>query len=251
MKKLIKYEFRKTRLPKLILLGITAVAQVAYLLGLFLKDRDCTAAGAGILGLLAFGGVMMMGLMSIVTLHRDINTRQSYMLFMTPNSSYRILGAKVIENGLSMLLTGAFFFGLGVLDITLLFTQEAKFSDLWEMVERLIHSVNEEIQINPVGLACFLFSLLSAWFAAVTAACLADVISAALLNGKRHNGILSFILFLAVMLVLRLVQGLVLNAFAVGQGINTVHLIRSGIALLFSGVMYVCTAEIMERKLSV
>ena len=251
MNKLLKYEFRKTLAPKMILLGITGAAQIAYLIGLYLKNEDWVAVSAGILAMLAFGGVLMMGLMSLVTLHRDINTKQSYMLFMTPNSSYKILGAKVLENGLSMLLTGACFFGLGALDITLLFARFGEVGDLWQMIEQLIHSVNNEIQINAGSLACFALSLLTAWFAAVTAAFLADVISAALLNGKKHNGILSFIFFLLLTIALRLIRVPVLNAAAVGQGPETVYLINSAVSVAFAAVMYVCTAQIMERKLSV
>ena len=39
---------------------------------------------------------------SVNVLHRDLNTKQSYMLFLTPKSSYQILGAKILENGISI-----------------------------------------------------------------------------------------------------------------------------------------------------
>ena len=63
-----------------------------------------TGTGIVLLTMLAMGGIMVIGLASVVTLHRDVSTKQSYMLFMTPNSSYSILGAKMLENGLSILL---------------------------------------------------------------------------------------------------------------------------------------------------
>lgn len=251
MKKLMKYELRKTLAPKLILLGITAVAEIAYLIGILLKDEDWTLISAGILTMLAIGGVMMIGLMSVVTLHRDINTKQSYMLFMTPNSSYKILGAKVLENGLSILLTGACFFGLGALDITLLFARFDMVADLWYTIESVLRSIDQRIQADAAGMACFFLNLLAGWFTAVTAAYLADVISAALLNGKKHNGILSFIVFLALMFALRAIQGLTAGALPAGTSINVVYLLRSAISLIYSGLMYVGTAEIMERRLSV
>ena len=42
MKNLFKYEFRKTLLTKLIILGITIVAQAVYLFGIWSKDRETT-----------------------------------------------------------------------------------------------------------------------------------------------------------------------------------------------------------------
>jgi len=252
MKNLMKYEWRKTLALKLILLGITAAAEIAYLIGAFAHDENWAAISAGILTLLAFGGVMVIGLNSIVSLHRDMNTRQGYMLFMTPNSCYKILGAKVLENGLSMLVTGAFFFGLGALDVMLLFAKFSTVGELWRFLEDFIHSINNEIQINAFGMACFFLSLLTGWFAVVIMAYLADVISAALLNGKKYNGLLSFVLFLALTIGLRVLENMVISALVPqGAGINTVYLVRSAATLVFSAAMYVCTAQIMERKLSV
>ena len=60
--------------------------------------------------MLAVCGVAVMGLESVFVLHRDMNTKQSYMLFMPPNSCYKILGAKVLECGAAILIAGAFFF---------------------------------------------------------------------------------------------------------------------------------------------
>ena len=121
MMKLMKYEIRKTMMVKWIILGIAALLEVAFLIGLWADKNEMLAVSVVLLVLLAFGSILVIGLGSILTLHRDMNTRQSYMLFMTPNSSYRILGAKVLENGISIMLTGIFFFALGALDVTLLF----------------------------------------------------------------------------------------------------------------------------------
>ena len=247
MKKLMKYELRKTMTTKLILLGITAVAQILFMIGLYAEKNTLLAFGIGILFMLAMGGTMVIGLQSVLTLHRDMNTKQSYMLFMTPNSCYKILGAKVLENGLSILIIGAFYFALGALDVTLLFAKENNLQELWNMVEKLIHTFNESVRIDAGGIACFLFSLLTGWIAVVSAAYLADVISSALLNGKKFNGLLSFVIFIALFIFLTwLDQKLVSSG-----NINLQMLIAGGVSLLLSAGMYVATAQIMERKLSV
>lgn len=247
MKNLMKYEMRKTLNAKLILLGITAVAEIVFLIGLYAEQEGMLAIGIGILFVLAMGGVLAIGLQSIVTLHRDMNTKQSYMLFMTPNSSYKILGAKVLENGLSILIAGAFFFALGMLDITLLFAKEGSLQKMWEMFGEMINSINKEVQLNAQGMACFVFSLLTGWIATVTAAFLADVVSSALLNGKKFNGILSFVLFLALSFFMGWLEQKVIPA----SPVNRYFLLSGVLSLVLSGLMYVGTAEIMERKLSV
>ncbi len=248
MKNLMKYELRKTLSTKLILLCVTAAAEIAFLLGLYLEKSNLLGISIFLLTCLAIGGVMVIGLQSVLTLHRDMNTKQSYMLFMTPNSSFKILGAKVLENGLSILLSGACFFALGALDITLLFAKEGILQELWEQIERLIHALNQEIPINAAGLACFTLALLASWICIVTTAYLAVVISAALLNGKRFNGILSFVLFLAIDILITWVQQTAASGI---RSINSGFLLQSAIALGFSALMYAATAQIMEKKLSV
>ena len=199
MLKLMKYEFRKTWLTKLIILGAAAIAEVVFLIGLYSGSEDrLLPIGIILLTLLAFGGIMVIGLESILTLHRDMNTKQSYMLFMTPNSCYKILGAKVLENGLSIALAGTFFFALGFLDLTLLFSHEGDLKELWEIIRDLITAFNEEIPFTPQGVGSLVFSMLCAWILVVSTACLADVISSALLNGWKYNGIVSFLVFLAI-----------------------------------------------------
>ena len=117
MLKLMKYEFRKTGFSKLILLVVTLVAELAFLLGVFQEKDRLLATGIMILYLCAVIGIAYIGLESVLALHRDLNTKQSYMLFLTPHSSYEILGAKVLENGISILITGIFFALVAALDV--------------------------------------------------------------------------------------------------------------------------------------
>ena len=253
MLKLMKYEFRKTWITKVILLGITAVAEAGYLIALYTDREDTVALTAGILTLLAIGGVMVIGLESVLTLHRDMNTKQGYMLFMTPNSCYKILGAKVLECGLSILVTGAFFFLLGSLDVTLLFAKSGELNQLWEMIQEFLRhlSFNDgqiALSIDTQTMAALVFSLLTGWISTITTAYLADVVSAALLNGKRFNGLLSFALFLA----LSWLTSWVGRQAVASIGDACLLLVVDGvISLAFAVVMYIVTAQIMERKLSV
>lgn len=251
MLKLMKYELRKTWFTKVILLAVTAAVEAFYLYGLYREKEDMAAGGAFILLLLAFGGILVIGLESVITLHRDMNTKQSHMLFMTPNSSYKILGAKVLECSLSILLTGAFFFALGALDLSLLFAKQGELSVLWDQIREFISnfSVNgRPITIDLPTMATVVFSLLSGWIALITSAYLADVISAALLNGKKMNGVISFVLFLVINWgITRLI---VLLTASITENIPAM-LAGGGLDLLFAAVMYYVTALIMDKYLSV
>ena len=249
MSKLLKYELRKTWALKLIILGVTAAAELAFLITLFLDTENHEILGATCLLLffIALGGTILIGVQSVLTLHRDMNTKQGYMLYMTPKNSFRILGAKLLENGLSLVLAGAFFFLLGLLDVTLLFSRMGSLEELWKFFQDFVRMLNDEIQLNAQSILCLVAELLASWLATVSIAYLADIISSALLNGRKMNGFLSFLFFILLTVLLSWIQ----NRFRAGMAIETALLVRAGIALLYSAVMYVISAWVMDKHLSV
>ena len=126
MLRLLKYEFRKTLFPKMVLLALLVIFEGIFLYGYWTGNDSTTTLGLSLFLFTFLCGLLAIGIISLVTLHKDMNTRQGYMLFMTPNSTYRILGAKVAENGLSMLGIGAVGLALCLLDFSLI-KQELKF----------------------------------------------------------------------------------------------------------------------------
>ena len=246
MLRLLKYELRKTMMSKLILLGITLVAEAVFLAGLWGNRENALTIGAILLFFIAMTGIALMGILSVATLHKDMNTRQGYMLFMTPNSSYKILGAKVLECGLSILIAGAFFFALGWLDFSLLLGKGAN-KQIWDMVQQLIQAYNASIQLDLPHISAMVFSMLAMWLCTVTTAYLADVVSSALLNGKKGNGIVTFLLFLALNYAISKLLTLVPSSL----GVITVLVLQGVIALVLAAGMYVITARLMEKYLSV
>ena len=246
MLRLLKYELRKTLFAKLVLLGITAVAEAIFLIGLWGDKENTMAIGAILLFFIAITGIALMGVLSLVTLHRDMNTKQGYMLFMTPNSCYRILGAKVIECGLSLLIAGAFFFALGYLDFSLLLGRGTN-QQIWDMLNQMIRSINEKIVLDAPHISALMFSLIADWLCTITTAYLSDVICSSLLNGKKGSLLITFILFIA----LNYGISKLLQLVPASIGIIPVLIWQGVIALVLAGIMYVITARLMEKYLSV
>ena len=246
MLRLLKYELRKTLMSKLILLGITVVAEAVFLAGLWGKKEDTLAIGAFLLFAIAIVGIALMGILSVVTLHRDMNTKQGYMLFMTPNSCYRILGAKVIECALSLLLAGAFFFGLGYLDFSLILGEGTN-KQIWDMFNQMVRTINQHIVLDAPHISALIFEIIATWLCTITTAYLADVISSSLLNGKKGGLLITFLIFLLLNYGISKLLQLVPSTI----GVIPVLLWQGVIALVLAGIMYVITARLMEKYLSV
>ena len=252
MGKLLKYEFRKTWITKLILVGLTAVVEAAFLAGVFFRNSngntdELIGLTSVLLVFIAFGGVVLIGIQSVITLHRDMNTKQGYMLYMTPKTSFQILGAKMAENGLSLALAGSFFFLLGLLDVTLLFDRLGQLESLWNYFQEFMKMMNQQIELNVRGVLCLVVEMLASWLATVSIAYLADIVSSALLNGKKLNGLIAFIFFILLASLLGWIQ----NSLTHGMAVSSALLVQAAVALVYSAIMYVVSALIMDRYLSV
>ncbi len=135
MLKLLKYEFRKGLTALLIMLGVTAALEGYFLYGLTRINVEAVESPFVVSttsdpthALLAAMLLIWMALaMSIVVLVRGVTSysgelkhRSSYLIFMTPNSTLKIVGSKFLFTFLLALLAMAVYGALGVLDVTLL-----------------------------------------------------------------------------------------------------------------------------------
>ena len=194
MSKLLKYELRKTRSIKLFFLIFTGIFETIYLLAFAGGFQSGQLTVIGVLGLCltAVFGCLICGLKSIDLLHRELNSKQSYMLFLTPHTSHQILGAKVLENGLSLMIAGGFYVLLTALDFCLLLIGVeggAYFSKFMSV------SLSWSAVVTIIKIALY---ILLDWFCLVTAAYLAVIVQATLFNGRKGATLLSFLIFVAI-----------------------------------------------------
>ena len=246
MLKLMKYEFRKTAFSKLVLLVITAVMEIAFLLGIFLKKDNLLAMGIVFLFMCAIFGIIYIGIESVNVLYRDLNTKQSYMLFLTPKSSYQILGAKILENGLSIVMAGAFFTVLAVLNVTVATIYIGGLKELIDQVSSFV-KINWSMSFTPAEAAFYFFGLLASWIVYIVNADLSVILSASVLAGKKGSGVVGFILFM----IMSAVIGKGMDLLPVLKSTELTFVLYIVAAFAISAVLYLVSGWIMEKKLSV
>lgn len=248
MLKLMKYEFRKTMFSKLILLVVTAIAEAAYLLGVFFKWEKLGTIGVVGLVLCAMFGIMYIGIESLLVFHRDLNTKQSYMLFLTPTNSFQVLGAKVMENGISIFLSGCFFALLGVIDFSVGILYIGGLAEFLDFVQDALRSVQMSIEIDPQAVVMGIAVVLASWLLMVVTGYLAIILSATVLAGKRISGIASFIIYL----LLNGAYGLITDRLVPTMDNWTLQaVVMLVVTFVEIALMYLAAGWIMERKLSV
>lgn len=239
-------ELRKTAFSKLVLLVITAVAEIAFLIGVFWKKDNILAMGIIFLVMCTIFGVIYIGIESVNVLHRDLNTKQSYMLFLTPKSSYQILGAKILENGISIIMAGAFFAALAALDVTVATLYIGGLKEMINLVSSFME-VNWSVTFTPAEAAFYFFGLLASWIVFIVNADLSVILSASVLAGKKGSGIAGFLIFLVISSVI----GKLLDLIPVLESMELTFVLYIAASFAIAAVLYVISGWIMEKKLSV
>ena len=247
MRNLMKYEFRKSWKMKVFILCITAFFEAFYLIGL--TGMNDKILGLSIMGLTftAVCGVFIIGIYGIHVLSKDINTKQSYMLFMTPNSSYKILGSKMLENGGSIFISGIFFSVLAVLDVIALTARYHDIKGLLDMLNLIVSYRGYELNYKVFVLS--IISLVTFWIFVTALGYLAVVLCATVLKGNRYNGVLSFILFVIIAIFVDYIWDFMVGFIPRITWTQIVFTIF--FYLLFTAIMYVITAWFRDNKLSV
>lgn len=247
MLKLMKYEFRKTMFSKMLLLGITGIMELVFLAGVFFKQEEPLGFGTMGLVICAVVGIIYIGIESINVFHRDLNTKQSYMLFMTPNSSYKILGAKVLENGFSILVAGLFFAALASIDLSVAILYIGGLEEFLEMIEEVLKNLQLNILVEGKVVFMSFLSALASWLLTIVTADLAIVLSATVLAGKKYSGFVGFVIFI----LLATAGSKVMSLSPAMDNVYMNFALVIAISFLLTAVMYCVTAWIMDKKLSV
>ena len=71
------------------------------------------------------------------------------MLFLTPKNSYQVLGAKILENGLSIFLAGVFFAVLIAVDASIGILYIGGVKEFLDLLNQLMISIQININLTP------------------------------------------------------------------------------------------------------
>jgi len=248
MLKLIKYEFRKQLFSKFIMIGVMGVIEVYFLYGIFKNDEKTIGLAALFLVLGAVSMLTFVAFESISTYSKDLRTKQSYMLFMIPKSTYTVIGAKIITALLQIAVVSAAFLILAAVDVTIAM---ARFGELKQLVD-LIGEFFRTLMSIDIRVELFIFTAIVGilqWYLIIVTAMLSITLSSTVLSNNKFKGIASFTIFVAITYFGNKLLGLIRPDFL---DWNLSYLIYSSLFLLVMVVgAYFATAWMLDKKVSV
>lgn len=256
MLKMMKYEYKRALGALKILLAIVALIEVYFLVGTTMKEGLHTGIASGLLVFSAIACYMFVLIYGISNYNKDLKSKTGLLVFMTPVSTYRILGAKL----LSILLTGitlvAVLFGLFTIDYSYA-ASIYHFDGIISFFKEMFESMGADITGALWSLLAFIVMFLIQFFMTTTMAYLAISLSSTVLQNKKSKGFVSFVLFIAIYMMVNGLSALIIkesvgfdvkiNGFA-GAFVNMLP-----VYLLYLAVAACCfyvSANLLEKKIS-
>lgn len=251
MLKLMKYEFKKQGFSKFVILCLVAIIEVVFLLGVVLGKEEWMAASMGILFLVTFGAMTYLAFEAIITYSNDLKTKCSYMLFLTPNTTYSIVGAKVLAAAIQGIVAVCVFAAIYIFNGGILV---AKYDVIAEVKQLIIEFSKQFLQldIDMVALFSVVASILASWLSTITIAFFSITLSTTFLANNKFKGLISFVIFIGTNMLLYYIMDLVLGYQIESLADMTrYNLLASLITLVFTAITYVGTAWMLDKKVSV
>ena len=213
MLNLIKYEFFRRRKMLITSLMIFAFLEFGIWLGITL------GGGWNVMAVLFFiilvvGGSLFPFVDAVVNYYTDFKSRNGYMLYLTPNSGYKILGSKMIFVMGEILLMGALVIGAICLNYTLL-EQKAP-----EAVAMVSQQLNEPIRLllntdklTFWNMSPFLLATFIQYVGEVSLALFSITIAKTLLSSKDFNWLLALVFYFVIYMAVQTVSLGLIAAF--------------------------------------
>lgn len=257
MLKLSKYELRKNRSALLIILAGLAALELCFLFCVWRDAEDYVFMWSGFLVLYAVICYFSVFLFAITNYYREINSKTSYLVFMTPVSSLWVILSKM----LTVLMLGVILAGalgaLAFLDLSLLLDYYQEYESLGEVINEALarFGINtSEIAAQLLfGIITFLLSV----FSIVALLYLCITLAATLLQNSRLKLVVTIAFFIAGFWLRGKLQELVGELYPVvyteSTGFTQLLYQSWPYALLNLAVLALCmalTTWLLDKKLS-
>ena len=249
MLKLMKYEFRKYALIKIIIAISFVSIELLFLCTASANNLRAANSGMGVLQFIAAITTFIIIFEPIVSLSSDLGRKSGYLLFLTPNSSYRIMWAKTIYGILQVIVAVVIFNGVFLLDVAMMTAKYGAFDGLGNSYEGILNFVilyTTSSELIDATKAMFVMMLI--WFSSISLVYLSLCISTAILSRKKGKSIVSFFTFLVLQLLfVSTLSSFGLDLDSAGNGNLLGLLIISSIILVAATFG---SAWVLEKKVS-
>lgn len=253
MGKLIKYEFRKQLLSKIVVACVIGGLEAFFFLGLIVGNDKWIGTAMGLFIMAAVFSLIYFSFEAIVTYSNDLKTKQSYMIFLTPCNMFQVVGAKLITTIIQIVLVGGAYLAIGVVNGLIIVARYGTLRQLIEIITELFDTISG-LEIRLMDIVFLIVMSLVTWMVFVAMAMFAITLSTTVLSNKKGKGVVSIALYFLIDWLVVKVASLVTPTELVERGylvVNSEAWAYIGVYAVALVLCYIGTSLLLEKKVSV
>lgn len=198
MGKLIKYEFIKNRMALIISAGVFTLFEVFFLVGFLLETATVALIGALGLALLGWFVFIVPLVICCKTYTNELSNKVGCLVYMTPNSTYKIVGSKYLFSAIMFVGFGLLLGAYGALDALYLVKKFDLSEDFWKGFKDAFSFFGLSVDEILYKLLGYLVTFIIILVVLVALVYLAYTFSSTILQNGKAKGFLSFLLFIGL-----------------------------------------------------
>ncbi|HWT74547.1 MAG TPA: hypothetical protein VN258_07480 [Mobilitalea sp.] len=246
---LIKYEVRKQILTKIIIVLFLCAFEIMLIISVLSGNKDSITIVNGILKVAAVIGLFYIAFDPIAAFDNDLGKKQGYLLFMTPNSTQRIITAKLLAGAIQFMLYYSLFVGLFTMNNGLLSwsygTTVNQLDDIFNAFGDVGFSFTEFI-VTGIFLLCLWFDVISLTFLSIS-------ISYAYISKGKLNTFISILLFIILFIAeTLLISGPIMITFDASGSLEASFILLSNLLFVIPAIFNYCSTILtLDKKVSI
>lgn len=198
MLKLTKYEFRKNLTNLIIVFLILAAAQIYFTFSCILKNTEHASIAVVLLVLFTSISFFIVVAFGISTYNKELNSNASYLIFMTPNSSLKIILSKMLYTFIFGCVLALILVFLSYVDVKMLTNLEGSPLDYLELIKVMMTNMGIDYMSVVFGIITGLVSIIVTIFLIIALSYFAITLTSTMLQNKKFKNFISLVVFVVI-----------------------------------------------------
>lgn len=257
MFKLMKYEIRKNIWGLLIFLIAIFGLEGYFLVSTLLEKQDHSFLSAVLLVLATTVSYFFVMIYAIVSYSKELNSKSSYLTFMAPVSSAKIIGSKLLTTIAMAICLVVLLMLLGYLDINLMGKAYPELEMGFSLVEMISEMSGFELRELLMDILVMVLEMAIVFLTYTSMAYFAVTLSATAFQNKKYKGIISFIIFIVVDILIGKIVEIVemiigLDDYVILNGLDMLLYLLPTVVVyvIFIIIALFTSAKLLDKKVS-
>lgn len=200
MLKLTKYEFRKNLPSIIIIFLILAVAQGYFTISFLVHSIAHSAIASMILMIVGSISFIVVIVFGINAYDKELKSKSSYLIFMTPNSSLKIIFSKVFYTFIFGVILFTILISFSYIDVKMLASFADTSIDYTQIIKAVLASLGLDYMSIFYGIITGIVTMIISILFIITLSYFSITLASTWLQNKKVKGFISVVIFFIIMI---------------------------------------------------